>query len=208
VNFKRKRKASTTLTRHLDSNFGGAKRRGKKRALFGTALIVLVPYIGTSLAASVTINGRGGSGAAIEFAQGSQTTIVCDETITTELDSSYSIADSYFKVDTITLSGVDTTSAPTSSSSNAGCGGKKLTITVYKTVSSTTSLATIGNSSATSVTFTVPTSAGSITPDGSTGITASATIASATTGVIVLTLPSLTPPLNASEVSRVGIETS
>jgi hypothetical protein len=206
-----KRKSSSPLGRHLNNKFGGKKRFGKKRAIFGAVMIVLVPYIGTSLAASVAINGRGGSGAAIEFAQGSQTTIVCDSTITTELDSSYSISDNYFKVDTITLSGVNTTSAPTASASDSGCGGKKLTITVYKTVvatTTTTSLATIGNSSATSVTFTVPTSTSSITPEGSTGITASATIASATTGIIVLTLPSLTPPLNASEVSRVGIETS
>jgi hypothetical protein len=202
-----KRKSTSPLGRHLNNKFARKKRFGKKGASFGLVMIVLVSYIGTSLAASVTINGRGGNGAAIEFAQGSQTTIVCDSSITTELDSSYSISDDYFKVDTITLSGVDTRSAPTANASNSGCGGKKLTITVYKTVSSTTSLATIGNSSATAVTFTVPTSTRSITPDGSTGITAQATIESET-GVIVLTLPSLTPPLNASDVSRVGIETS
>jgi hypothetical protein len=200
----KKRKSSSPLGRHLNTRFAGKKRIGKKRAIFGAAIIVLVPYIGTSLAASVAISGANNS-TAIEFAQGSQVTVACDTSIATALDSSFYSSGPYFKVDTITLSDVNVTAALSSTTSNQGCGNKNFTLTVYTAAG----LATIGSNSGTQVTFAVPTSGTSVTVSTSpvnTGITAAIAITSGT-GVITLTLPAGIN-LNASDVTRVGIETS
>jgi hypothetical protein len=212
-----RKKSRSPLGGHLNSNFGG-RRRPRKRAIFGAVLIVLLPYIGSSLAASVTINGSHGSGSAIEFAQGIQSTIVCDDTIATSLNSSYSATGAQFNVTTITLIGVNTTDSQTATTSNQGCGNKALTLSIYTTVSSTTSIATIGSDSSTAVTFTVPTSyTGTSTQvvtvtgtTASTGITATGQLTSsgvATSGQFVLTLPAGIT-INASQVSKVALQTS
>ena len=214
----RRRRRKSPLDNHLHSNFGGAKPRVRKRAIFGVILIVLLPYIGSSLAASVTINGAHGSGSAIEFAQGVQSTIVCDSTIATQLNSSYSPTGGQFNVTTITLIGVNTTDSQTATTSDQGCGNKQLSLSLYTTVNASTSIATIGSDGSTVVTFTVPTSyTGTSTQavtvsgtTGSTGITATGQLTSsgnAATGQFVFTLPAGVT-VNASQVSRVAIQTA
>jgi hypothetical protein len=205
-----RKKSRSPLGGHLNTNFGG-RRRPRKRAIFGAILIVLLPYIGSSLAASVTITGRN-AGGAVEFAQGIQSTVVCDSSLITSLDSSYYVSGDYFKVETITVSDINTVDSQTATTSNAGCGNKKLTLTVYTTTGGVTALAPFGNSGATQVTFTVPTSGTSVTVDTSTvntGITATASI-TANVGVITLSLLSVSSSyyVNASNVSKIGIETS
>jgi hypothetical protein len=200
----KKRKSSSPLGQHLNSKFAGRRRFGKKRAIFGAVMILAIPYLGSTLAASITISGANNS-SAIEFAQGSQVTVACDTSIATALDSSFYSSGSYFKVDTITLSDVNVTAALSSTTSNQGCGNKNLTLTVYTAAG----IATIGSNSGTQVTFAVPTSGTSLTVSTSpvnTGINGAIAITSGT-GVITLTLPAGIN-LNASDVTRVGIETS
>jgi hypothetical protein len=206
-----RKKSRSPLGGHLNTNFGG-RRRPRRRAIFGAILLVLLPYIGSSLAASVTITGRN-AGGAVEFAQGIQSTVACDTSILTALDSSYYPTGDYFKVETITVSDINTIDSQTATTSNAGCGNKKFTLTVYTTTGGVTSLAPIGNTGATQVTFTIPTSGTSVAVDTSTvntGITATATGAGTSTGVITLSLLSVSSSyyVNAGNVSKIGIETS
>lgn len=198
----RKLKANSPLTDHLGPSFGG-KRKNNKRVFIGAALLILVPYIGSTLAASVTISGSGNA-TAIEFGQGNQVAITCDTTITSTINEGWYTTGSTFTVSSLVLSGINVTSALTATTNDAGCGGKLMTVKLYSGAAGSSTPAIIGNGSATSVTFTVPTSGTSVTMSGSTGITGSASIA-ASVASITLTIPSGIN-LSAADITRVSIE--
>jgi hypothetical protein len=197
------RRPKSPLANRMGLNFGGRQPK-RKRVFIGAALLLIVPYIGSTLAATVTISGTGGT-TAIEFGQGSQVAITCDTTITSEINEAWYATSSIFRVDTVVLSGVDVRSATTATSNNQGCGGKNMTLKLYTGSAGSETAAVIGASSASSVTFAVPTSGTSVTVAGSTGITATASIVSSV-GVITLTIPN-TINLDASSVTRVSIQT-
>jgi len=201
------KKSSSLLNGRLNSRFT-SRQSNRKKILAGVFLLLLVPYFGSTLAATVTISGTGSS-TALEFGQGSQVAITCDTTITSTIDEAWYATGNSFRVDTITLSGVDTRSALSATTNDQGCGGKTMTMRLFTGSPGSQTAATIGDNSATSVTFTVPTSAGSITVATSptnTGITGSATIPTATTASLVLTLPAAIN-LDASTVTRISLET-
>jgi hypothetical protein len=147
----RRKKVSSPLTDHLGPNFGGQRQR-KKRVFIGAALLLLVPYIGSTLAATVTISGTGGT-TAIEFGQGSQVAITCDTTITSEINEAWYATSSIFRVDTVVLSEVDVRSATSATSSDQGCGDKDMTLKLFTGSAGSETAAEIGASSASSVTF-------------------------------------------------------
>ena len=199
----RLKKSRSPLTRHLGGRFGG-KQKKRKRVFIVVSLLLVVPYLGSTLAASVTITGTG-STTAIEFGQGNQVAITCDTTITSTINEGWYAAGNTFTVSTIALSGVDVRTNLSSVANNDGCGAKLMTVKLYSGSSGSATPAIIGSGSATSVTFTVPTATGSVTVSGSTGITATATVTSSV-AVITLTIPSGVN-LSAADVTRVSIET-
>lgn len=185
---------------------GGKTRKTKwKTALILLSLLLLIPSLGSTLAGSVTINGTSGSGA-IEFGQGSQITVVCDSTIKTSLDEEWYAATSIFRVNTITVSGINNTSALNATTDNQGCGGKALTLKVY----ATNTIVDIGtNAGENSATFTIPVAnagAGTPTITGATGITATSN-GGASESSLVLTL-SNSLNINAATITRVVLESS
>ena len=110
---------NSPLSGRVTSNFGGVGRQ-KSKIIFGTALIALVPMMLSTFAASVTV----GSGN-LEFGQGSQQAIACDENVFVamgeEWHGSPTVQDSsagYFRVRTITVSNLDV----------ASCAGKRLRV--------------------------------------------------------------------------------
>lgn len=181
------------------------KDKRKRKIIFGLVSLILIPYLGSTLAASVTITGSG-SATAIEFGQGNQVAITCDTTITSTINESWYASGNTFIVSTIVLSGINVTTALSATDNNGGCGGKLMTVKLFTGSAGSATPAIIGNGSATSVTFTVPTSGTSVTVSGSTGITASASIPTSSTGEITLTIPSGIN-LSAADVTRVSIET-
>jgi hypothetical protein len=96
------RKPKSPLTNHFGENFGGGKPK-RKRVFIGAALLLIVPYIGSTLAASVTIN----SGVATEFGQGSQPTIACDQSVNTAISQTWYQTSTYFRVSTISLTNLN-----------------------------------------------------------------------------------------------------
>jgi hypothetical protein len=202
----RRKKVSSPLTDHLGSNFGGQRQR-KKRVFIGAALLLAVPYIGSTLAATVTISGSGGS-TAIEFGQGNQVAITCDTSITTTINESWHSTSSAFTVGAIVLSGVNVTQDLTTTTNDGGCGGKLMTISLYSGAAGSATPTVIGNGNATSVSFTVPTANGTnaftVNNNGTNGITASSTISS-NSGTLTITLP--TGLVTAANITRVSIET-
>lgn len=147
----------------------------KPRVIIGSAFLIAIPLVATTFASQVTI--QGAHGGAIEFGQGNQKTIVCDQYIQTAIGESWNTSPAPdFYVDKIFLTNLDVNSLfLNSTTSNQGCGSKTLKVGLYN-LSDTP--ATIGADSSTIVSFTVPVEDQSISPltgnlGGSHNITAS-----------------------------------
>lgn len=110
---------NSPLSGRVKSNFGGVGRH-KSKIIFGTALIALVPMLVSTFAASVTV----GSGS-LEFGQGSQQAVACDENVFVALGEEWHGAPTpedssagYFRVRTVTVSNLNVES----------CANKRLRI--------------------------------------------------------------------------------
>ena len=112
-------------------NFSGESnyRQGEKktlRLLFGIGALVGTIALGSTLAASINLNGGG----PVEFGQGVTQTTSCDSEILVTPYSSFVNGDpGEFMFTSLRLEGVDTTSG---SGSNEGCAGKTFTIKLYE----------------------------------------------------------------------------
>ena len=190
----------------LEEDVKNVKKFLNKKAigfLAAGSILIAIPIIGTTLAATITIN----SGTAVQFAQGSITTATCDAAITISATSTYS-NDFYLK--TITLSGINLVS---------GCEGKTLTVSAATTASP--SIPGTISSGVTDIAFTIPATVGSsstLVTGLPSGITASAGMVNGSavaykTGVAYdefgsITLTVTTPTLLTSTVSKFLIQAS
>lgn len=107
------------LSGPVNSGFGGGKKY-KSKIVFGVAVMGFIPFIMSTFAASVTV----GNGA-LEFGQGSQQAIACDEKIFIALGEEWYGAPTqsdpsagYFRVRAVTVSNLDL----------QNCAGKKLRV--------------------------------------------------------------------------------
>ena len=73
------------------------------KVMLGIGALVLVPVIGTTLAANITVNGSPDS--TTEFAQGQTGTTGCDLEVLIAAKSDYVV--NYFRLDTVTVSNFD-----------------------------------------------------------------------------------------------------
>jgi hypothetical protein len=103
----------------MSSGFGGSGKY-KSKIVFGVAFIAAVPLLLSTFAASVTV----GTGA-LEFGQGSQQAIACDQKIYVALGQEWYASPTpedssagYFRVRSVTVSNLDL----------AACAGKKLRV--------------------------------------------------------------------------------
>lgn len=157
---------------------GKAKKKSRKGLIVGIAMLGVIPVIGSTLAASISLNG----GSDIEFGQGTQAVVACDQAVTVGLVSAF--ATSVFELDGIRLSNFDTTA----------CASKSFTA-----VARDASGAAISGGT---VTFTLPASGTTISTIS--GATAGSFTAG-TTADITFTLSST---VAASGVSRITLESS
>lgn len=107
------------LSGRVRSNFGGIGRH-KSKIIFGTAVIALVPMLLSTFAASVTV-GNGN----LEFGQGSQQAVACDQNVYVALGEEWhgaptdvDLSAGFFRVRTVTVSNLDIES----------CAGKRLRV--------------------------------------------------------------------------------
>lgn len=105
------------LSGHVTSRFGGAKKH-RSKIFIGLGFIAVIPFVLSTFAASVTV----GTGS-LEFGQGSQQAISCDDTVFIALGEEWHpspvAGDSsagFFRVRTATISNLNLTS----------CAGKKI----------------------------------------------------------------------------------
>jgi hypothetical protein len=94
------------------------KKNKSLKVMLGIAALVAVPVVGTTLAASITINSGGG----VQFGQGVTLAAACDSAITLTPAASFVNSDNTFKLATITIAGLN----------GVACNGKTLTIKALK----------------------------------------------------------------------------
>jgi hypothetical protein len=190
---------SSPLSGRIGSRFGGRGARKRTRIFAGFITLIAVTYFGSTFAASITL----GSASPIEFGQGSRAAVACDSTgITTAIEETWNNATTYFKVNTVTLTGIN--NAETNATTGAGCRGKTIKLRV---MGSSGPLA-IGTSSATVISFVMPAANGALADENVSGALGAAVVASTYDTVdgaqIVVTIPAT---LDASTVTRVALET-
>jgi hypothetical protein len=187
---------SSPLSGRIGSRFGGRGARKRTRIFAGFVTLIAVTYFGTTFAASITL----GTGR-LEFGQGARQAVACDtDGITTEIAEEW--ASTFFKVSTITLTGLNSVATD---ADGVGCGGKKIEVSLM----GSSGVLRIGTSTTDKVSFTVP-----ITGDNPTttaGVTLATDIAltgAGTTSTRVVITISPSSAVNAANVTYVGLETS
>jgi hypothetical protein len=132
------------------------KRRKAPLILAGIGLIALVPVVGSTFAASISLNG----GSNIEFGQGNQLTAACDTTITVTPDALFDSA-----TDQWSLNGVEVTDIDADA-----CSGRTFTVTSWNT----------SNASVDTWEFTLSGANGSVTGGGTYTVTSGSATADLT----------------------------
>ena len=104
-----------------------APKKSNLKSLAGLATVAAIAVLGSTLAANISL----GSGSAIEFGQGVQTTSACDNAITLSPKVTFvnNSTNPQFFLSTVSFTGVDATTA--------GCQGKTLTLNAYGDSSAT-----------------------------------------------------------------------
>jgi hypothetical protein len=89
----------------------GEKKKSRKKLIVGLAMLGVIPVVGSTLAASISLNG----GSNIEFGQGNQAVVACDSNITITPTSTFTTSNFYLQK--VKVSNVAT-----------GCEGKTFTV--------------------------------------------------------------------------------
>ena len=184
-----RRNIGSPLAGRVSSNFGGSVNHRTKKIIAGLLIATIGPLVATTLAASVSV----GSGN-LEFGQGSQAAVACDNAITSAITETWYQTSTIFRVATIVLTGLDTTA----------CTGKSLKISLLGT--SGTAL-TVGTSSATSITVALTNTLGAQSGGTLAGNTASLLLTTSTANTLTVTIDSGIN-LDAATVYRIALETS
>jgi carbon monoxide dehydrogenase subunit G len=166
-----------------------APKKSNLKSLAGLATVAAVAVLGSTLAANISL----GSGSALEFGQGVQTTAACDSSITVSPQVSFvnSSTNPQFMLSTISLTDVDATVQGTGDAT--GCDGKTLTINAYGDTSATPlSIASSSNTAYSYATVGVK-AVGTMTTSPGITVTVSGTQNSTTAGIAVgITSPQAT----------------
>jgi hypothetical protein len=181
----------------MGSRFGGGGRSRKKKQIgAGIASLLAVTYFGSTFAANVSLGN-----APLEFGQGSRAAVACDNTgITTAISETWNNATTYFKVNTITLSGIKNSQTD---ASGIGCLGKTFKVSL---IGADGKLG-IGTGSATEISIILPAANGQMS-SGVTGANANSvsigTHDAPDGASVTITVPAT---LDAASVIRIALET-
>jgi hypothetical protein len=184
------------LNIHPEEEVAMPKKRKNKtlKVMLGIAALVAVPVVGTTLAATIAINGGGAN--TVNFGQGVIVAAACDSTITVTPTSSFAEASDSFKLSSIKISGLNP----------VACASKTLRLRFYPTTGSADSALTVSTGSATTdaIVVTMPAS-GTTAPTKETSADYTVSTLSAATDPTEFTVTLTTQPA-AGSVDRVTIE--
>ena len=184
-----RKNVGSPLSNRVNSRFGGSVNHRSKKIIAGFLIATIGPLVATTLAASVTI----GTGS-LEFGQGSQAAVACDSVITTSITETWYEAGTFFRVATMSLTGLDTTA----------CTGKYFKLSL---LGSTGTALTVGSAAETSITVKLTDVSGS-QATGSTLAGSTASLSTTGTNNTLLVTLNAAVYLNAATVYRVTVETS
>jgi hypothetical protein len=172
-----------------------APKKSNLKSLAGLATVAAVAVLGSTLAANISL----GSGSAIEFGQGVQTTSACDSAITLSPKVTFvnSASNPQFFLSTVSFSGVDASATTT-------CQGKTLTLNAYGDSSATPlQLATVSSTALTAATIGIT----SGNPTSAAGTTVSA-ISGGGTSALAFDLGFTTPSSTSGAVYKLTLQSS
>jgi hypothetical protein len=183
------------LNIHPEEDRPATRKKNNKvlKVLLGISALIAIPVIGTTLAASISIN----SGAAVQFGQGVVQATACDPTITVTATTSFTNASGAgtFKVGTVVLSGI----------ANA-CTTYKFKVTAYGDTGSALTLSTGGAGSPSCVaTPTLAAGGNTIVSESSNNCVGTVAAYSSDANTITFTPASV---LDASTVFKFTVETT
>jgi hypothetical protein len=181
-----------------------APKKSNLKSLAGLATVAAVAVLGSTLAANISL----GSGSAIEFGQGVQTTSACDSSITLSPKVTFinSSTNPQFYFSTVSFSDVDTRTAGSSTvSGGTGCAGKTLTLNAYGDTSATPiSFATVSSSLVSSATVGIS-SGGALT--AASGFTISA-VTTAVAGQTAFDLGISQPAATSGQIYKLTLQSN
>jgi hypothetical protein len=181
------------LNIHPEEDLSRSKKKNNKllKILLGISALIVVPAIGTTLAANITI----GTNGTVQFGQGTATAAACDDSITVVPNASFNDTNTSFKLGSVTISTLDT----------IACNSKTLRFRFYDTTGNATPL-TVSSGGASGTDAIVVTitngSAGTLTEDGSYTISS---ITTGTTGGFTVGIASADQPVSTS-IARITVE--
>ena len=188
------------LNIHPEEEVSVKKKKNNKllKALLGISALIAVPVIGTTLAASITINS--GTSNQVQFGQGKVEATACDSDVTvsasTSFDNDGTYASSSFKVLTVTATGIATT-----------CSGKRITMRLFGASSDTPLTVASGSSTTTAMIADVSLATTTWTATKESGADYSAVMTYGASGTSYLTF-TLVYTVAATGVERITIETT
>ena len=174
------------------------KKKNRNLKIFlGIGALIAIPAIGSTLAASITVNAG-----SVQFGQGISQAVACDPSVTITPSSAFTNADdsvtatSSFKLSQIQLSGVD--------NSSGACLNKIFTIRAYSNTAGSAAQTITTGSDTTALKFSYTGSVwDTTTANNNQGITVTASSSSS----ITVTLPASAQP-SAGSINKFTIETS
>lgn len=90
----------------------GEKKKSRKKLIVGLAMLGVIPVVGSTLAASITIGSSD-----IEFGQGYRAVVACDSNISIVPTATFVNSTTSFNLNTVTVSGIA-----------SACNGKTFTV--------------------------------------------------------------------------------
>jgi hypothetical protein len=179
------------LNIHPEEDLPKSKKNNNKllKILLGVSALILVPAIGTTLAANISV-----SSGTVQFGQGTATAAACDATIQVVPNATFYDTGSSFQLGTITVSTLNT----------SACDGKTLRFRFYPATGNATPLTVSGTGTTDAVIVTITSHAnGTFTPEGN--YTISSITTSTTTGGFTVTLATANRPATTT-IERITVE--
>jgi hypothetical protein len=188
------------LNIHPEEEVSMPKKRKNKtlKVMLGIAALVAVPVVGTTLAATIAINGGGAN--TVNFGQGVIVAAACDSTITVTPYSDFDEGSNTFKLSSVKVSTLDP----------AACASKTLRLRFYPTTGGTddplgvAATASPAPSTPTALVVTLPAS-GTTAPTKETNADYLVSTLSSATAESDFTITLTTKPA-ASSIDRITIE--
>ena len=170
----------------------------KMKIALGAAVLLLIPILGTTFAASIAVNG----GSSVQFGQGVASVDACDSAVTIGPAGDYNYGANAFHLETVTITNLDT----------IACAGKTITLRAYDSATAASMVISNGtDTNAIKVSFSGASGAATVSGlNGSPDYTA--TFATGSSGSLTISLPqnkyATSSAAISSSLTRFTFETS